>query len=154
MFSLFVFTGAPEIQNNFVTPGTGLGCTAVTARTDRLPTITPIIDNSDVDDRSRIINKVLIGCRAKGRGIPVITWTTEPSRVLNFSLPSLNESGPGPGQSVLAVALEAGDVQCVTYMCTASNGLGSEIGSARVCPQRKEIFVVSYECIVAYTIIL
>ena len=132
-----VCEGPPEIQDNFftgsVTPGTGV----VTVRGTNPRTIRPLIDNSDVDDRSRITTRVLIGCRAKGRGIPEITWRTEPPNILNFSSSSFNQSRPGPGQSVLSVALEVDAVQCVTYICVANNSLGSDVGSAIVCPERK-----------------
>ena len=129
--------GAPDIQNDYFTSGAGPGTAVVTARSDTTPTVRPIIDDSNVDDRTQISSRVLIGCRAKGRSVPVITWSAMSGSTLNFSLPSVNVSFPGPGQSILSVALELNNVDCVTYMCTATNGLGMEDATARVCPQRE-----------------
>ena len=127
--------GAPEIQNNFFPGISSPGTVAVTARSDMTPTITPIIDESDVDDRTQIANRVLIGCRAKGMATPTIEWSIMTIGI-NFSDPGVNVSFPGPGQSILSVTLVNNDVTCVIYTCTATNSLGSEMANARVCPQR------------------
>jgi len=58
-FSVYL-TGAPDIQNDYFTSGAGPGTSVVTARSDRTPIIRPIIDQSDVDDRSQISTRVLI----------------------------------------------------------------------------------------------
>lgn len=136
-----VVVGAPEIQNNFFTGGIIRGTAVVTAQVGLLPTIMPIIDVSDVDDRSQITDRVIIGCKAKGRPMPKTTWSTIPPDRINFTLLSYNVSNPGPGRSLLFVSLAENDLQCVTYICTASNGLGSQNGSARVCPQRKNTYI-------------
>jgi len=69
--------------------------------------------------------------------------------VLNFSLPTVNVSFPSPGQSILAVALERNNVDCITYVCTATNGLGMQNATARVCPQRERVIVLLLQVISA-----
>lgn len=138
-----IILGAPEIRDGFFTGGTTPGTIAGTARTDN-PTSMPIIgDVTIVDDTSQLTDRVIIGCRAKGRPVPSITWRTMPPNLLNFTSPDYNVSFL-PGQSILSVALAENDLTCVTYICNATNGLGSQEATRRICPQSKISYIYRY----------
>lgn len=153
MFFFFLFPSCPEppvIDDSFFAGRASPGEQVVTARSDgnRL-TITPIVEPLDptrpeIDGTSQLTDRVSIGCKASGRPKPDITWRVseggDPAVDVDIEGPDANVTSRRQGQSVLTVALDnTVDTVCFVYFCVAENG-GNEmaVGSAQVCPRRKD----------------